>query len=54
MYVCMYVHIYVKFRFLYMYIHICCHIYIRKTITANFRLFAGNGNGKQKFDFLGR
>ncbi len=33
------------------------YIYIQKTElkeNGNFRLFAANGNGKWKFDFLGR
>jgi hypothetical protein len=31
--------------------YVCCE---QKTETANFRLFAANGNGKRKFVFLGR
>ncbi len=50
MYICRYVYVYTVY--VHLYIYICT--YIQKTETVNFRLFVANGNGKQKFVFLGR
>jgi hypothetical protein len=62
MYMSMYMYMFIS-MYMKIYMYICINVYMYmfaenrtygKTETANFHWYAGNGNGKRKFVFLGR